>query len=88
VLLPRISEFYGIVITMFYNDHPPFHIHARYGSDSATFGIEPVQLLWGRLPTRAQSLVLEWIALHSHELRDNWTRARERRPLQRVPPLV
>ena len=45
--VPEISRFLGIVITMFYNDHPPFHIHARYGSDSATFGIEPVQLLLG-----------------------------------------
>ncbi len=87
MLLPRISEFYGIVIAMFYNDHPPLHIHARYGSDSATFGIEPVQVLRGHLPARAQGLVLEWIALHQRELRDNWTEARERRPLQRVPPL-
>jgi len=27
---PRISEFYGIVIEMYYGDHPPPHFHARY----------------------------------------------------------
>lgn len=26
-----ISEFFGIVIAMYYNDHSPPHFHARYG---------------------------------------------------------
>jgi hypothetical protein len=29
--VPRIREFYGIVIEMYYGDHPPPHFHARYG---------------------------------------------------------
>lgn len=29
-VLPRISAFFGIVITMYYNDHSPPHFHARY----------------------------------------------------------
>src|SRR3954447_25448057 len=33
-VVPRISEFYGIVIEMYYADHPPPHFHARYGDDS------------------------------------------------------
>ena len=28
--VPRISEFYGIVILMFHNDHRPAHFHVRY----------------------------------------------------------
>jgi len=29
--VPRISTFYGIVITMYYRDHDPPHFHAVYG---------------------------------------------------------
>ena len=30
--MPRVSEFYGIVIAMSYNDHEPPHFHAIYGA--------------------------------------------------------
>lgn len=33
--MPRISAFYGIVVAMFYNDHPPPHIHVVYGGPGA-----------------------------------------------------
>ena len=29
--MPEISRFYGIIITMYYDDHNPPHFHARYG---------------------------------------------------------
>ena len=29
--MPRISEFYGIAIYMYYQDHGPPHVHAIYG---------------------------------------------------------
>ncbi len=28
--MPEISRFYGIVIKLFFGDHPPSHIHAVY----------------------------------------------------------
>ena len=28
--MPIISQFYGIIIKMFYNDHAPPHFHAIY----------------------------------------------------------
>ncbi|MGH2759714.1 MAG: DUF4160 domain-containing protein, partial [Actinomycetota bacterium] len=37
--LPRISEFYGIVIFMYHDDHPPPHFHARYGGDWAKVSV-------------------------------------------------
>src|SRR4051794_8387082 len=33
--LPRISEFYGIVVEMYFADHAPPHFHARYAGDEA-----------------------------------------------------
>ncbi len=35
--MPTLSIFFGIVIRMFYNDHPPPHFHAEYQGQKATF---------------------------------------------------
>ncbi len=35
-VVPRISEFFGITIAMYYNDHAPPHFHAKYGEHEAT----------------------------------------------------
>jgi hypothetical protein len=64
--MPRISEFYGI-ITMYYNDHAPPHLHARYAEYRAEYTIADSTLLAGALPRRAETLVLDWIAIHSKE---------------------
>jgi Domain of unknown function (DUF4160) len=51
--VPRISEFYGIVIEMFFADHPPPHFHARYAGDEALIVIETGEVFAGFLPGRA-----------------------------------
>ena len=33
--MPRLSFFYGIAIYLYYEDHPPPHVHARYGGNEA-----------------------------------------------------
>ena len=33
--MPRVSEFFGIVIYMYYNDHMPPHFHAEYAEHEA-----------------------------------------------------
>ncbi len=85
--MPEISRFFGIIIAMFYNDHPPPHFHVRYGSQRAVIGIETLALLDGDLSPRVLGLVVEWAALHKPELLDNWNRARTQSPLSRVQPL-
>lgn len=72
---------------MFYNDHPPAHVHAVYAGRHATFRINPVGMLSGHLPGRAERMVSDWMAMHQHELGDNWNRAREHRQLNHVEPL-
>jgi len=85
--VPRISEFLGIVIYMYYKDHMPPHFHAIYAQYEAEVNIDTVKLLEGSLPRRAQSLVLEWAAMYQEELRANWELARAGQPLRRIPPL-
>ena len=85
--MPRISEFYGIVIYMYYSDHSPPHFHAQYGSSEAAVVIRSGEVLKGHLPSRALELVREWAAQHELELQDNWMRARAHEAVQKVRPL-
>lgn len=85
--MPEISRFYGIIIRMYYNDHPPPHFHAVYQGARATVDINALTIGEGRLPTRAQSLVLEWAALHQQELREAWERSEREEPPGTIEPL-
>ena len=85
--MPEISRFFGIIISMYYNDHTPPHFHARYGDQKAIIGIDPVTVLQGRLSPRTFGLVTEWAALHHQELLEDWKLARELAPLKRIQPL-
>jgi hypothetical protein len=85
--MPRISEFYGIMIYMYYSDHAPPHFHAMYGHFEAEVSIETAETLRGYLPRRASSLVREWAALYRLELTENWKRVCAHEPPRRIPPL-
>ena len=62
--MPTISAFYGILIRMFFNDHAPPHLHARYGEFEATIDINSLEVLQGGLPDRAFRIVQEWAMIH------------------------
>ncbi len=85
--MPEISRFFGIVVRMYYDDHPPPHFHVRYGEQKALIAIEPLAVLEGRLSPRVLGLVTEWAAHHSRELMENWNLAREHAPLKAVQAL-
>jgi hypothetical protein len=85
--MPEISRFFGILIAMYYRDHPPPHFHAKYGGDEVIIAIETGEVLAGRLPPRALGLVEEWRELHKEELLLDWHLAEERQPLTRIAPL-
>ncbi len=86
--MPRISEFFGITIAMFWNerDHPVPHFHAEYAGDDATINLDG-HVLGGSLPNRQLRQVREWVELHREELLVNWERARRNEPLDRIEPL-
>jgi hypothetical protein len=85
--VPRISAFYGIVITMYYRDHEPPHFHAVYGEYEAQIAIRTLGPINGYLPRRALRLVVEWARQHDAELAANWRKARMREPLDTIEPL-
>ncbi len=85
--MPRISEFYGIAIYMYYRDHAPPHFHAIYGEHEATVNINSLEIEDGSLPRNARKLVLEWAGLHQQALTNNWALATAADPLVPIPPL-
>jgi hypothetical protein len=85
--MPRISEFFGIIIYMYFNEHSPPHFHAQYSGDEASFTIDTLEILEGSLPRRVNALVLEWAALHRAELRNDWEKARQGMSLDSITPL-
>ena len=86
-VVPRISAFYGIVIVMYYDDHPPPHFHARFGEFEAQIAISTSEVLHGSLPRRALALIREWVDLHRGELAADWERAQLGQPLAIIDPL-
>jgi hypothetical protein len=85
--MPRVCQFYGVVIYMYFNDHLPSHFHAEYGDFEAVYDIDSLDVLRGQLPRRAHIMVIEWALAHRNELRDNWRKARKQQPLHQIEPL-
>ena len=84
--MPEISRFYGIVVYMFFNDHPPPHFHVKYGDFECTVNIDD-GIMNGKMPRRAIRLIYEWLDLHKEELLDNWQLMEKRKPLKKIEPL-
>jgi hypothetical protein len=85
--LPEICRFYGIVIKMFWDDHPPPHFHAEYGEHKAVVSIQTLALIHGSLPSRALGLTIEWAEPRRQQLVDLWRLAQANEPLHRLDPL-
>lgn len=86
--MPRISYFYGIIISMFWHEgqHSTPHFHATYGEHEASLNLDGT-IIAGSLPNRALRLVQEWAKLHTEELRSDWELAVQKQPLKPIDPL-
>jgi Domain of unknown function (DUF4160) len=85
--VPRLSEFYGIVIYMYFSDHNPPHFHAIYAEHEALVRIDDGTHIGGDLPRIAARLVEQWRGLHVRELVANWELAQEPSALSSIEPL-
>ena len=56
--MTEISLFYGIRITMYYEDHNPPHFHAEYNGNKAIIDINEARVIKGALPSRQLKLIL------------------------------
>ena len=70
--MPEIARFYGIIIKLFFADHPPPHFHAVYGEYNGVFDVNTLEMIEGDLPNRARKLVTEWAEINKTELLEMW----------------
>ena len=81
--MPVISLFFGIRVTMYYDDHNPPHFHVIYGEYLAEIDIRTGEMLVGDLPRRALKMVEEWTSQNRDALLKIW----ETQNFVELPPL-
>jgi hypothetical protein len=83
--MPELSRFYGIIIRMYSidNEHPPQHIHIKYGEYQAVMELKTLNIIDGALPKRARILAREWAEAHQDELLEIW----ETQNFHKISPL-
>jgi len=84
--MPTVSMFYGVIITMNYNDYNPPHIHVKYQSDKAIVDMEG-EVIEGSLPRKQLRLVQAWVEYRKDEILANWELARSGEKVYRIDPL-
>ena len=85
--MPELSRFYGIVVKMYFDDHPPPHFHAEYGEHEVLIEINTLAVFAGHFPARALGLVIEWASMYQDELKREWQNAESMQSLGKIPPL-
>ena len=70
--MPVVSEFLGILIRMYFNEHNPPHFHAFYQGHKAVFNIKTCEMVKGKFPKRQRKFVETWAELNKEELLANW----------------
>jgi len=72
--MPVISQFFGIIVRMYFNDdekhHAP-HFHAKYNGFEASFDFDG-NLLSGKFPIKQTKYVVAWADIHKDELSALW----------------
>ena len=81
--MPEIARFYGIIIKLFFGDHPPPHFHAVYGECVGLFDMDTLEMIEGDLPRRAEKLVIEWAKINKEEMKKMW----DAQEFRKLPPL-
>lgn len=83
--MPIVSLFFGIVIRMYHDDHPPPHFHAAYQGFEAFVRINDGEILHGELPLKAGRIVRQWALDHRQALMANWERGERLLPMEMIP---
>ena len=83
--MPTISSFYGIIIVMYLRnkEHNPPHIHAITQDFDAPFSIATGEIMDGVFPSKAKTLVKEFVLKYQKELEEMW----ETEVYRKLPPL-
>ena len=86
--MPLISDFFGISVSMYYDDHNPPHFHADYNDKKILVDIRKGRVLKGAFPSKQLKYVLAWADIHQDELMEDWELAKQDLPLKKIAPLM
>ena len=88
--MPIVSQFYGIIIRIFFNDtqkHYLEHIHVQYNEYDAVYSIKDITALEGELPQKQHKLVVAWMEIHKEELQALWETSQKDGEIFKIDPL-
>jgi hypothetical protein len=83
-MMPEISRFLGIIISMYFDEHDPPHLHVKYNEYRASMSLREMNVIAGSLPAKVRGLVEEWMEIHQKELLQMW----EAQKFHKIEPLV
>ena len=87
--MPIVSQFYGILIKMYYEDtkrhHGP-HIHAEYADYKAVYDFNG-NCIKGKIPNKQEKMIIAWIVIHVEELNALWKLTQEEKQFFQIEPL-
>jgi hypothetical protein len=87
--VPRISNFGGMTIAMYFNDHIPPHFHVVYGDLITRIEIGSGAYMKGNLPLPKpkEKDILDWLNEYRNAIMNAWDDCRVKRTPRKVPPL-
>jgi hypothetical protein len=89
--MPIISQFYGIIIRIYFNDtekHYLGHIHVQYNEFDAVYSIDEIKCIEGFLPAKQHKLVIAWMEIHKEELKALWNVSQNDGEFFKINPLM
>lgn len=78
--------FFGIIVSLYWRDHNPPHIHFSYGDYECSISVLD-RIVDGQAPAKVIAKVNEWIDLHESEILTLWEKAQKGEKLNRIEPL-
>jgi len=84
--MAEIARFYGIIISMFGNEHNPPHFHIKYGCYRAVYTLKN-GIIRGEIPVNVVKKVQEWVEIHKDELAQNWELLQNGEEIGKIEPL-
>lgn len=84
--MPEISKFFGIIVSLYWRDHNPPHIHFTYGDYECSISVLD-RVVDGKAPSKVIAKVNEWMNLHEAEILTLWEKAQKGEKIGRIEPL-
>ena len=85
-IMPEISKFFGIIVSLYWRDHNPPHIHFTYGDYECSISVLD-RVVDGKAPSKVIAKVNEWMNLHEAEILTLWEKAQKGEKIGRIEPL-